>query len=119
MPTYQVPREQWPAFCSEFYGRHQGWLVTIEVGGGAAGSRVVARDLPLTGMAADLAGDGSIAITAGQGDQVYHRILAPSELRLEQTQAGADLGLLIIAGDGTVTEMRFRSPVLPETVDGI
>ena len=58
-------------------------------------------------------------IGAKPDDHLTHIISAPAQVRLEQTDEGADVALVVKAADGTRTLLRFRSAVLPEMVDAV
>jgi hypothetical protein len=49
---------------------------------------------------------------------VNHIINRPTCVALEETEVGVHKGLRIDAESGETTLLRFRSPALPETVDG-
>jgi hypothetical protein len=74
-------------------------------------------------VSADLKSHGidTISIIAGDrsDDHVNHIINRPSRVALEETEEGAHKGLRIDAEDGQMTLVLFRSPTLPETVDGV
>ena len=123
MPTQDIPRTEWPAFLDIFSRQHEGWLTTVEVVTNGLGVHRQVRDKPLTGISEDRKrGDtSSIAISAGElpEDHVTHVIRRPSRIAMEQTDQGAHKGLRIESEDGETTLVRFRSPALPETVDGM
>ena len=123
MPTQEIPRDEWSAFFDSFSRQHEGWLATVEVFGDDLGAQVEARELRLEGITADLKGSNEDAISIMVGetpdDHVTHTITAPSHVRLEQTQEGANEALQIESASGATTLLRFRSAVLPEMVDGV
>ena len=53
------------------------------------------------------------------GDHVNNISNRPTRVALEETEEGAHKGLRIESEDGQTTLLRFRSPALPETVDGV
>jgi len=81
------------------------------------------RDKPLSGISEDRRRDGvaSISISAGERpeDHVTHVISRPSRVALELTDEGAHKGLRIESEDGETSLVLFRSPALPETLDGL
>ena len=119
----EIPRGEWVKFLDSFSRRHEGWLVTAEVGGCEIGAQVGARELPLEGIAAELKAGGEDVITiilgGGSRAHVTHNISQPTHVRIEQTESGADMTLQIESGSGVTTLVRFRSAMLPEMVDGI
>jgi hypothetical protein len=123
MPTRDIPRAEWAAFLDSFSRQHARWLITLEVLTPELGAHREARDKPLAGISEDRKhGDtASIAISAGDlpEDHVTHVIHRPSRIAMEQTDEGAHKGLRIESEDGQTTLVLFRSPALPETVDGM
>jgi hypothetical protein len=55
---------------------------------------------------------------AGEG-HITHAVHGVTRVSVEQTTDGADSALLVDSADGTRTVLRFRTAVLPETVDGL
>jgi hypothetical protein len=79
-------------------------------------------DLPLRGVTAEVgARESTITIAAGSTgtDQITHTIHGPRSVQLEQNDAGADVALQIESSDHAKAILRFTSPALPETVDGL
>ena len=122
MPTREVTREEWVNFCDSFSRQHEGWRVTVEVLGQEIGAQAEARELPLRGVTAELNGGEErieIMVGEGAGDHITHTIRSPKRVYVEETGAGAHEALEIESPDGVKTLLRFRSPTLPEMVDGV
>jgi hypothetical protein len=123
MPTREIPPSEWSAFFDSFSRQHQGWLVTIEVLAFDIGAQVVARELALQGITAEMKdeSEGAISIMAGGGPEAHvtHTITAPTQVRLKQSEEGADEALEIESASATITLVRFRSAMPTEMVDGI
>jgi hypothetical protein len=119
----EIPREEWAEFLDSFSRQHEGWLVTVEVLGEEIGAQVEAKGKPLEGITAELkgGGDDSITITMGlaPAEHVTHNITAPTHVRIEQAENGADMALQIESAEGATTLVRLRSAMLPEMVDGV
>jgi hypothetical protein len=119
----EIPREAWSAFFDSFSRQHEGWLITLEVLAPEIGAQVESREQPLAGITADLRDKGedviSILVGRGSDDHVGHLIHAPSRVWLKETEAGAHEALHIESTRGATTLLRFRSAVLPESVDGV
>ncbi len=119
----EIPREQWVAFLDGFSRQHQGWLVDVLVSQNGQENQVEARELPLDSIAASLkhGDDNTISVILEQGQNQYltHSISNTVRILVEKTAGGADAGLEIDAADGSKTFVNFRSPVSPETVDGM
>jgi hypothetical protein len=117
----EVAQAEWRRFLDEFSRAHAGWLVTVEEIDPARGPRELAREIPLSGICADLSRGQprEITILAGARDEWTHRIGTPARLKLRRTSEGAEEGIETESADGVRTVVRFRSAVLPETVDGM
>jgi hypothetical protein len=123
MPSRDIPRADWVTFLDSFSRQHERWLVNVEVVTDGLGAHREIRDKSLIGVSADLKGRGTDTISIITGDRsddhVNHIINRPTRVALEQTEEGAHKGLRIEAENGETTLLRFRSPTLPETVDGV
>ena len=123
MQTTQITKTEWPAFFDSFSRKHQGWLATLEILGPDIGAQVEERELAFEGITdeRDAAKGNTIMIMTGgkANDHVTHTINRPTEVSLEQTDAGADAALAIKSEDGVTALLRFRSSVLPEMVDAM
>jgi len=118
----EISRAEWPRFLDEFSRAHAGWLVTVEERDPGRGPRELAREVPLSGISAELSrGEPrDVTVIAGSGDVEWtHRIEAPARLRVHRTPEGAEEGIETESAVGKRTLIRFRSAVLPETVDGM
>jgi hypothetical protein len=123
MSTEEIPREQWRSFFDSFSRQHEGWLATLEVFAANLGAQQEAEELPFEGISLD-SDDGepeSVIISFGNSasEHVTHTIHGPKHLWLQRTPEGANAALEIRAEDNSNTLLRFRSPMLPEFVDGI
>lgn len=123
MKTREIPKEGWGRFFDNFSRRHDGWLVTLEILGAEIGAQVEERELALKGIVDewDEIKGNAIMIMLGTkpDDHVTHSIGNATQVSLEQTDGGADVALAIKSADGTTALLRFRSPMLPELVDGL
>jgi Family of unknown function (DUF5335) len=123
MPTQEIFRKDWVEFFHNFSRAHQGWLATVEVFGSDFGAQVETRELPFEGISADLArvDAASIALTMGTkpDDHVTHRIIAPTHIRLNQTEEGAKESLQIESADKTTTLVRLQSPAFPDLIPDV
>jgi hypothetical protein len=123
MQTKEIARTEWPSFFNSFSRAHEGWLATLEILGPDIGAQVEERELAFEGITdeSDEAHGNTIMImTGGRAENhVTHTITRPVEVSLEKTDEGADAALAIKSEDGVTALLRFRSPVLPETVDAM
>ncbi len=111
----------WISFLDGFSRQHEGWLATIEVAT-AVGNLTEVVNRRLRGVSVDHA-DGHQRAYVEMGDApdeaLTHTVESPTRIRFRRTQAGAHEGLEIESADGSRTIVRFRSAMLPETLDGI
>ena len=99
-------------FFSRFSTLHAGALVTVRVD---ARDEVV--DQPFRGVSVDGA---DVVVSTGDGAGAPHhghRVLQVAEVRLEQTDEGADAAIAMKSEDGTRTDVRFRSPIRADLLD--
>ena len=85
------------------------------------GAQPEVHDLPLVGVVAEPHTDGgTITISAARPEkgQITHTIHAPTRVRIERTNDGADVAMQIESAEGTTTILRLKTPAPPETVDG-
>jgi uncharacterized protein DUF5335 len=123
MKTKEIRKSDWPKFFDSFSRQHEGWLVTLEILGSDIGAQVEERDLAFEGIVDewDEVQGNQIVIMMGArpDDHITHAISRPTLVSLEETEEGADAALAIKSADGVTALVRFRSPVLPEMVDGV
>src|SRR5204862_7927674 len=123
MTTKEIPRPEWNSFFDSFSRQHEGWLATLEVFDPDVGAQEEAHDLPLEGVSVASEADKSKSIAINMGktaeDHISHTITKPQRVWLERTDDGADAALEIESVDEARTLLRFRSPMLPEFVDGV
>src|SRR5207249_1496159 len=124
MTTQVIPREEWKEFLDSFSGRHDRWLVSLEVDNTdntVEKEQVEAHQMALEGITADLK-DGESTISIGVGmtpqERLTHAVHDPVQLEVERTREGAEKELRIEGHEGT-TVVRLRSSVMPETIDGL
>lgn len=123
MKTKEIPRDEWREFFDRFSRQHEGWLATLEILSSEIGAQVEERELAFEGIVDEwdeIQGNAiMIMVGATPDDHVTHSISHPEQVSLEQTDEGADAALAIKSLDGTTALLRFRSPMLPEMVDGL
>lgn len=119
MSTQEIPREQWNGFFDSFSRQHEGWLASLELLEGSTGSQHGA--LSFEGISLNSNNGESIVISLAKSpaEHVTHMIDRPKSVRLRRTEDGANASLEIEAEDAVRTSLRFKSPMLPELVDGI
>src|SRR5215831_18246938 len=112
MQTIEIAQNKWTQALDEFSAIHDGWLVSLELLSSALGVQPQIRDLPLRGVTAEhRPGKPVITITAAHNDgQMFtHLIGAPTHVRIERTDEGADVALQIESAEGTAAILRFRN----------
>ena len=122
MRTIEVPQKDWTRTLDEFSAIHDGWLVSLDVMGPTLGVQHQLRDLPLLGITAEVRSrEPAITISAARadGEHFTHVIHAPTHVRIERTNDGADVALEVESRDGNAAILRFNTSAHPETVDGV
>jgi uncharacterized protein DUF5335 len=111
MKNREVPREEWPKFFEELERRHRNARVTVRVLHPELGSQVEARDLPLTGVAFDPTGRGSIEVLLGgrPGTNLEHDVPAPQRVLAELSDDGTEVALDIQSEGGVQTLLEFAA----------
>ena len=114
-----VERPDWSSFLASFSRMHRGWLVDLELSTPDVGARAVAEQLPLSGVSlTDPEGDIEVSLNTRDERLLLHHIERPERVFVKQSVAGADEALEI-EGEGQLTRLRIRSPMLPSEVDGV
>ena len=122
MSTREVSRNEWTRFFDVFSKQHEGWIASLEVLGDQVGAQAEAVELPFEGISVSAKDESqSLVINLGRTaeDHVSHTIERPRHVWLRQTEEGANDSLEIVEEGNQKTLLRFRSPMLPELVDGI
>jgi hypothetical protein len=123
MATQEIPRGEWLTFLDSFSREHQGWLVDLEIVRPGKGTQVEAKAMPLVGITAGVnRGDGeTVHVTLGKApkDHLTHTVRGVSHVRLRESDEGAHEAVEIGSKAEETRRVRFRSVVLPETVNGI
>ena len=116
-----VPRAEWFRFFEEFGRRDEGWLVTGAGSIRASALRSRPATLPREGAVASADATGPISLQLGGSTRsnIEHQIASPRQVWVEISESGIEEALGVLSDDGTKTIVEFRSPALPETVDGI
>jgi hypothetical protein len=122
MSTREVTRNEWTSFFDTFSKQHEGWLANLEILGDEVGAQNEAVELPFEGISLNEEDEPeSVIINLGKTpeDHVSHTVERPRHVWLKETAEGAHDSLEIEEEGNQKTLLRFRSPVLPELVDGI
>lgn len=124
---FNVPVEDWAAFCQEFSNKHAGEPVTIEVLSSsqvedpAAESTVIARECPMHSLRLEHSGGEDLLIFldrhSPQGGPQF--VVVPRQIRLEQPDTNEPGRLRVDTVDGQVLFLHLPVPVLPGLLDGI
>lgn len=122
MSTREVTRNEWTKFFDVFSKQHEGWIASLEILGDQIGAQAEAVELPFEGISVSSEDEPqSLVINLGRTaeDHVSHTIERPRHVWLRQTEEGANDALEIVEEGNQKTLLRFRTPMLPELVDGI
>ena len=113
----EIPRKRWRSFFKAFSRSHEGWLATLEVFEPSSGTEVVVVNKPLEGISLD--GTRIVITLDGELDQhLTHVVEAPESVLLEIEGGHAEKAVKIRTASGSA-EVRFRSALPPEMVDGV
>jgi uncharacterized protein DUF5335 len=121
MPVVQIPHNEWDEFFASFSRQHEGWLVTIEVLQPRGEVQLSFKDVSLQKVTIVISkGKEILTINMGErsGKTQSLEISSPSRIFLCTNTEGAHEELRIESLAGKTTVLRFRSPMLPEMVDG-
>lgn len=123
MKTREIPKEEWTQFFDRFSRQHEGWLITMEIFRSDIGDQVQECELTFQGITDEwdeVSGNSIFVMTGSSPDaHMTHNVEFPTHVSLQQTEDGAEAALFIKSADGTTQCLRFRSPMLPEWVDGV
>jgi Family of unknown function (DUF5335) len=120
--TREIQREEWPDFFDGFSRRHEGWLVTIELLDKDLGDQIEVENKALKGIVAERKRDPKVIdifVWNKPDEDTTHIIDKPTRVWIEETAEGAEAALEIESEDHGKTLLTFKSPALPETVDGV
>lgn len=119
--TIQLERKDWSRALDEFSAIHEGWLVSLDILSAEIGAQPEITNLPLVGVTFEPANGGTMTVTAAASAsaQITHPIPSPVRAWIERNDVGADIAFDVESADGTKTILRFKTPALPETVDGV
>lgn len=123
MDTKEIPRNEWTNFFDIFSRQYEGSLITMEVFRNDIGDQIQERELAFAGITHEwdeVSGNSIIVMTGSNPDaHITHSINLPTHVCLQQSVDGNEAALFIKSADGTTECLRFRSPMLPEWVDGV
>ena len=122
MLTTEILHKDWTRALDQFSLVHEGWLVSLDVLSPQLGVQTQLHEVPLLSVTAESGHDGPdvvVAAARSDGEHFWHVSPGAARIRLEQTEEHADVALEVESADGTISILRFRTPALPETVDGV
>jgi hypothetical protein len=112
MPAYELVRAEWRRYCDRLSKQLAGRSVELDVASLDFGDHVAASWLPLLGIVFDARADVLEIVLDGRS----HSIVAPREIRIEETERGL-VAIEIVSMDETVETLRFREPLRVATED--
>ena len=114
--TQEIPQKDWPEFFEGFSRRHESWIVYMEIFDRETSEQIGSRTLHLKSITAE---DGMIVIVGeDEVNEISQLVRGPSRVLLTKSRGGGDEGIEIDS-EKILLVLRFRSVVLPETVDGV
>jgi hypothetical protein len=120
--TREIPRTEWVEFLDRFSQQHDGWLVSLQVFDRDMGAQIIAENVPLRGITADLKDrEDQISINVGKEEAEHsnHIIENARRIQLQVNAQGAHESLNFESSNGAMTLLQFRVPAVSETVDGV
>ncbi|MCU1299440.1 MAG: hypothetical protein JWO91_3718 [Acidobacteriaceae bacterium] len=116
----EIPPDEWESFLASFSSQHEGWLASLSVHQGSKTSTLLSncRLQRIIIDRTDAHCYANISMLEGSNRQV-RSVPDPLHLTFKRDQAGAHQGLEIASADGLLAVLRFRTAVLPETLDGV
>ena len=121
--TTRIERDDWPSFFDRISRSHAGWSASIESFDGDGYTTQVLR-LPFEGVVCDQDASGGCTCEVLVGSEpsrhLSRTLVEPVSVRLkeEEDERGCFESIVLEAGDGTRTVIRFNSGILPEQADG-
>ena len=122
MNCLEILRAEWVTFFDRFSLQHEYWLANLFLIEPDGSKHLVAHELPLQAIATNLkSGEDTISIILAnaRSEMLTHHQEHVQRVCLHQDPSGAHTSIELGAADGTKAILEFRSPVLPETVDGV
>ena len=122
MLVEEIPRKEWASFLEAFGRQHEGWHATAELHN-APGCLITVENRPLrrTEVETDPRGQARITLMFDGGDSETVTSIADNaeHLRFLETDRHEHVGLEIESEKGRKLIVRFRSPTLPEMLNGV
>lgn len=108
MKTHEIPRHEWTTFFDDLSRQHEGAPVTIEILETTLDPEPEVRKLTLRHVAAH---EEHITIAAEQSpdERLTHTIVAPTSVRVAETEDGARYAVQIESANGMMTLLLFRA----------
>lgn len=129
MSDIEIPDREWQEFCEGFTRQHHGWLVSLsqlqtrelEAGGSVSGAtHLFAGTRPLEEIRAGYSDDhAEIMVTVGAGTDETSFLIEGAVALYTLRNGSAHRGLRIDSANGATTLVEFRTPVRPESLDGL
>lgn len=111
---HRIAPGDWRTFCERWGRSHRGWLVTVSVGSPDGRALVQARTLRGVGLSAD----GVLSILVDGPVPETLAVAGVTEI-FERFADGAHAGLQLARAAEPAIFVSFRTPALPEMLDGI
>ncbi|RRQ21002.1 hypothetical protein [Thiohalobacter thiocyanaticus] len=126
----EVPVAQWPEFCETFDRAHHGWLVTVTDIATARldpppsqperEGKTISREQPLRRVTLARRREAmELVIEVGEGEEAITVPAGPVMKLFRLRVNDQHQGLRIDTANGRSTLIWFRTPALPEALDGL
>ena len=113
MPIREIPKTDWMQVCKNLSQQHEGAPVTVEVLGADAGTRELARDVPLEGITAERKrGAYVVEVFLGEAEDRHlsHVVSRPVHMRIRESETGEHEALQIESENRATTTILFGPP---------
>jgi len=123
MSIERIPFQNWRNYIDRFNRIHNKWLFTLEEIEADGSKKNFYNNLKLKEAALDMEeGENNnrfFIIGERKGEELNHFVEKVKNISVQKSDEGAEEVLFIESESGTTAEIKFRSSVKPENLDGI
>ncbi len=123
MSIEKIPVNEWQNYIDRFNRLHRQWLFSLEEIEHDGTKKNFRDELNLKEVALDMEeGENNnrfFIVGEHKGDEVNHYVEKVKNISVRKNDEGAEKVLYIESESGDTTEIKFRSAVKPENLDGI
>ncbi len=123
MSIEKIPVSEWQGYVDQFNRIHRKWLFSLEKIERDGTKKNFSHELSLKEVALDMeAGENNnrfFIVGEHNGEELNHYVEKVKNISIRKNDDGAERVLYIESESGDTTEIKFRSAVKPENLDGI